>query len=150
MDMEKKLAILQNTYAAALAEAVNAYDKMNALETVVAKKKERQAQTAPYMNQQLGVTGVEDVFTKLSEIFGCANWTVEKAEGGYMAKATACKLCALSKRMGGANPCHGWCLDPMIAMIAAASKIGPENIAIESTLMTGDCCKVFVSAGAEA
>ncbi|MDD2554222.1 MAG: hypothetical protein PHP51_06600 [Desulfotomaculaceae bacterium] len=59
---------------------------------------------------------------------------------GYIATATS--LCALSKKMGGANPCYGWRLDPMIAMLSAASKIDAKSIAIESTLMTGDRCKV--------
>lgn len=149
MDLEKKLAIMQNTYAASIAETVNTYEKLKVLEHVVAKKKERQAQTAPYMNQQLGVENIEGVFLRLSDIFGCANWTVEKTVDGYIATATACKLCALSKRMGGANPCHGWCLDPMAAMITAATnnEVENEHITVQSTLMDGDCCKVKIVAG---
>lgn len=103
MEIEKKIAILQNTYAASVAEAANTYDKLNVLEAIVQKRKERQVQTAPTLNQQLGVESVEDVFYKLEEIYGCANWFVEKTEGGYIATATSCKLCALSKKMGGAN-----------------------------------------------
>lgn len=149
MDLEKKLAIMQNTYAASIAETVNTYEKLKVLEHIVAKKKERQAQTAPYMNQQLGVENIEGVFLRLSDIFGCANWTVEKTVDGYIATATACKLCALSKRMGGANPCHGWCLDPMAAMITAATnnEVENEHITVQSTLMDGDCCKVKIVAG---
>ncbi|NMA52018.1 MAG: hypothetical protein GX949_03285, partial [Peptococcaceae bacterium] len=112
MDIEKRLAMLQYTYAASIAETVNTYDKLKVLDTIVARRKERQAQTAPYLNQQLGIESVEDVFYKLSESYGCASWSVEKTAGGYIATATSCKLCALSKNMGGANPCHGWCLDP--------------------------------------
>ncbi|MGI5853820.1 MAG: hypothetical protein ACOX8I_05805 [Bacillota bacterium] len=149
MELEKKLAIMQNTYAASIAETVNTYEKLKVLEHVVAKKKERQPQTAPYMNQQLGIESVEDVFLRLSDTFGCANWVVEKAVDGYVATATACKLCALSKRMGGANPCHGWCLDPMMAMISAATnhKVGADQITVQSTLMDGDCCKVKIIVG---
>jgi len=148
MDLEKKLAVMQNVYAASIAETVNTYEKLKVLEHIVAKKKERQAQTAPYMNQQLGVTNIEGVFAKLADIFGCANWTVEKAVDGYIATATACKLCALSKKMGGANPCHGWCLDPMAAMIMAVTdnKAGAEHITVQSTLMEGDCCKIKIAA----
>jgi hypothetical protein len=145
MENEKKLLILQNTYAASIAEAVNTYDKLKVLETIVAKRKERQSQTAPYLNQQLGIESVEDVFNKLSEIYGCANWSVEKTENGYIATATSCKLCALSKKMGGANPCNGWCLDPMIAMLSAVSKIDAKQITVESTLMTENCCKVIIN-----
>jgi len=144
MDIEKRLAMLQNTYAASVAEAVNTYEKLNVLETIVEERKERQAMTAPYLNQQLGVQGVEDVFRTLSEFYGCANWSVQKTEESYVAIATSCKLCALSKKMGGANPCSGWCLNPMIAMIAAAGKIDTGSIAVESTLMTGDFCKLTI------
>ena len=109
------------------------------------KKKERQAQTAPYLNQQLGIKSIEEVFYTLSEIYGCANWSVDKTGDGYVATATSCKLCALSKKMGGANPCNGWCLDPMIAMITALGKADVGNIVVESTLMKEDCCKVLIS-----
>ncbi len=144
MEIEKRLALLQYTYAAAVAETVNTYEKMQVLEKIVEKRKERQAQAAPLLNQQLGVTSVEEVFNNLSQIYGCANWSVEKTNDGYIATATACKLCALSKKMGGANPCNGWCLDPTLAMITAASGIGAEKITVESTLMDNDCCKIII------
>lgn len=144
MDIEKRLAILQYTYAASIAETVNTYNTLKVLDTIVERRKERQIQTAPYMNQQLGIESVADVFCKLPEIYGCANWSVEKTADGYMATATSCKLCALSKKMGGANPCNGWCLDPMIAMLSAAGKIDAQHITVESTLMTDDFCKVVI------
>ncbi|MDD2211643.1 MAG: hypothetical protein PHV56_01490 [Clostridia bacterium] len=149
MEIKKRLTMLQNTYAASVAETVNIYEKLKVLETIVERRKERQAQTAPYLNQQLGIESVEDIFYKLSEIYGCANWVVEKTEDGYVATTTACKLCALSKKMGGANPCNGWCLDPMIAMIFDVSKIDTKRITVESTLMNDDCCKVSINAGTE-
>ena len=145
MDIEKRFALLQNTYMASIAETVNTYDKLKVLDTIVERRKERQAQTAPFLNQQLGIETVEDVFCRLSEIYGCANWSVERTDDGYIATAVSCKLCALSKKMGGANPCNGWCLDPMFAMITAAGKVDVRSIATESTLMAGDCCKVLVN-----
>jgi hypothetical protein len=145
MEIEKRLTVLQNTYAASIAEAVNTYEKLKVLETVVEKRKERQAQTALYLNSHLGIQSVEDVFYTLSEIYGCANWSVAKTEDGYIATATSCKLCALTKKFGGANPCMGWCLDPMFAMITAVGKVNPENIAVESTLMNGNYCRVLIN-----
>jgi hypothetical protein len=62
MDIEKRLALLQYTYAASVAETVNTYDRLKALSTVVERRKERQTQTAPYLNQQLSIESVEDVF----------------------------------------------------------------------------------------
>lgn len=144
MQIERRLALLQYTYAASVAKTVNTYEKLGVLGNIVEKRKERQAQSAAPLNQQLGIETVEDVFNRLSEICGCANWAVEETDDGYAATATACKLCALSKKMGGANPCNGWCLDPMFAMITAVSSIEGENITVESTLMDGDCCKVSI------
>ncbi len=148
METEKKLALMQNTYAAAIAETVNNYEKLKVLDSIVEKKKERQPQTAPYINQQLGVETVEDVFIKLSDVFGCADWNVEKLTDGYCATAKMCKLSALSIRMGGANPCKGWCLDPMSAMITAVTsgEIKSADIEVTSTLMDGECCKVKIKA----
>ncbi|NLN54949.1 MAG: hypothetical protein GX148_01455 [Clostridiales bacterium] len=79
-----------------------------------------------------------------SEIYGCADWQAEKTEKGYVATALACKLCALSKKSGGANPCNGWCLDPMIAMLCEAGGVKETDIEINSTLMDADCCKITV------
>jgi hypothetical protein len=149
MDTEKRLMLLQNTYAASIAETVNTYEKLKVLDAIVERKKERQAQTASYLNQQLGVKSVEDVFLMLSEIYGCADWSVKKTEDGYTATATSCKLCSLSRKMGGANPCYGWCLNPMIAMITSTGKIDAGRIAVESTLMAADRCKVIINTRAE-
>ena len=95
MNTEQKLAMMQNTYAAALAEAVNTYQSLGVLNSVVDKKKERQAQTAPLINRQLGIETAEDVFTLLADTFGCANWTVDKTADGYT--ATAALLSAFFK-----------------------------------------------------
>jgi len=149
MDAEKTLALLRNIYAASIAETANTYDRLMVLDTIVEKRKGRHAQTAPFLNQQLGIETVQEVFVKLSEVFGCADWSVAEVDDGYIATATSCKLCALSKKMGGANPCNGWCLDPMFAMITAATRIDARSIVVESTLMTGDCCKVLIDTRTE-
>lgn len=149
MDTEKTFALLQNIYAASIAETVNTYDRLMVLDTIVKRRGERHAQTAPFLNQQLGIETVDEVFGKLSEIFGCADWSVGKVDDGYIATAASCKLCALSKKMGGANPCNGWCLDPMFAMITAVTKIDAGSLVVESTLMTGDCCKVLINTSTE-
>lgn len=149
MDTEKKLSLMQNTYAAAVAETVNTYDRLKVLDAIVEKRAERQGQTAGAMNKMMGITSVEEVFINLADVFGCANWQVAKTAEGYEATASACKLCTLSKRMGGANACRGWCLDPMIAMIGdvTGGKITKDRINAISTLMEGDQCKVVITAG---
>ncbi|NLY92326.1 MAG: hypothetical protein GX081_12070 [Firmicutes bacterium] len=147
MEISKRMVILQNTYATAIAEAVNTYEKLGALAAIVERRKERQTQMAPYLNQQLGIQRVEDVFSTLAEIYGCAVWSVERTDDGYVAMATSCKLCALAKKMGGANPCNGWCLDPMIAMLSDVCKIDRGHITVESTLMKDDCCRISINIG---
>ncbi len=147
MNTEMKLVLMQNTYAASVAETANTYDKLKVLDPVVEKRLERQNQTAAAMNKMMGITSVEEVFLTLADVFGCANWQVTKTADGYEATATACKLCALSKKMGGANACRGWCLYPMIAMICDISggKITNDQITVKSTLMEGDHCKVVIT-----
>jgi hypothetical protein len=147
METEKKLVLMQNTYAAAVAETVNTYNMLKVLDPIVEKRSERQSQTAAAMNRMMGITSVEEVFLTLADVFGCANWQVAKTEDGYEASATACKLCALSKKMGGANACRGWCLDPMAAMICDVSggKITRDRIEVQSTLMESNQCKVVIS-----
>lgn len=149
MDAEKKLALMQNTYAASVAETVNTYSRMNVLDRIVEQKAERQAQSAGPMMAMLGICGPEEVFLTLSGVFGCANWQVEKTESGFTATATACKLCALSKKMGGANPCRGWCLDPMAAMVSKLTT-GSADFHVKSTLMEGEQCQVEVSLSKQA
>jgi hypothetical protein len=51
--------------------------------------------------------------------------------------------------MGGANPCSGWCLDPMVAMLTAACNIDLAHIKVLSTLLSGDCCKVIIQKGGQ-
>ncbi|MGE0073834.1 MAG: hypothetical protein AB7S52_01245 [Sphaerochaetaceae bacterium] len=147
MESEKKLSVLQNIYAASIAETVNTYQALGQLSSIVARKEARQEQTAPFMLQQLGIETEEEVFARLSEVFGCANWQVEKQETGFVATATACKLCALSKKMGGASPCHGWCIDPMTAMIKeiSRSKGYVAQVSLEGTLMEQDRCTLAIT-----
>ncbi|MEA5033045.1 MAG: hypothetical protein VB025_12940 [Sphaerochaeta sp.] len=147
MESERKLSVIQNIYAASIAETVNTYQALGQLSSIVARKEARQEQTAPFMLQQLGIETEEEVFSRLSEVFGCANWHVDKHETGFVATATACKLCALSKKMGGASPCHGWCIDPMTAMIKeiARRKGTVAQVRLEGTLMEQDRCTLAIT-----
>lgn len=143
METQKNLETMQNMYAASVAETVNTYEKLKVLDYVVATKKERSLQAAPMLNKQLGITEPEEVFKRMSEVFGCAKWRIEKTSDEIIARAKQCKLCALSKKMGGANPCNGWCLNPMNAMIKAIDE--SAEFSVESTLMNDNCCKVKVT-----
>jgi hypothetical protein len=147
MNMEQRLINLQNVYAASIAETVNTYERLGQLTAIETRREAKQAQSAPYMVKQLGISSINEVFITLSDIFGCANWHTECTEEGMIASATTCKLCALSKKMGGASPCKGWCLDPMIAMLKViAEKEGASvSVEVEGTLMEHDACHLVVT-----
>ncbi len=147
MELEKNMGILQNVYATAIAESVNIYANAGILPGVEAQKKARQVQIAPYMIRQLGIVSIDEVFTRLSDIFGCANWVVEKDSEKIVAHATTCKLCALAKKMGTASPCNGWCIDPMTAMIQTIATNEGYTAFIEtnSTLMKDSACKLTIT-----
>jgi hypothetical protein len=147
MDMNQKLMSLQHIYAASVAETVNTYHGLGQLAAIETKREARQAQSAPFMVQQLDISTMEEVFTQLTAIFGCADWQTERTNEGLSVKATTCKLCALSKRMGGASPCKGWCLDPMIAMLEVIAKREGVNasVKVEGTLMEHDQCTLVVT-----
>ena len=144
MTTDQKLTVMQNMYTAAVAETVNTFEKLKVLEYIVDKKKERLPQSAVAVNAQLGVQTPADVFMSMSEVFECADWKVLEKTDGFTAVASSCKLCELCKRMGGANPCNGWCLNPMRAMVKAVD--GSLDFTVVSTLMDGKCCRVDVSA----
>ena len=140
METEKKLVILQNMYAVSIAEAVNTYAKLNVLNYVENSNIARLSQTASLINSQLDIQTPEQVITYIAEVFGYANWKIERKMNGFSAIATSCKLCALCKKSEGANPCIGWCLNPMRVMIAANDYT--IYFTVKSTLMDGEYCQV--------
>ena len=140
METEKKLAIMQTLYAATIAETVNTYEKFNVLSHVEDARKALLSQSASNINAQLDIHTPEQVIASIAEVFGYANWKTERRLNGYAAIATSCKLCKLCKQEGDANPCNGWCLIPMKAMIAAIDYT--IDFSVKSTLMDGECCQV--------
>ena len=140
METEKKLTILQNMYAASIAETVNTYGKLNMLNYVEDAKNVVLSQTASIINSQLDIQTPEQVITHIAEVFGCANWKIERKMNGFSAIATSCKLWELCKKSGGANPCKGWCLNPMRAMIAANDYT--IDFSVKSTLRDAEYCQV--------
>ena len=143
MDNQMKLGMMQQLYAAALAESVNTYAALGALEKVVERKAARKVETGKWMNSQLGNGAPEEVFTSLTELMNCARWEINKTETGFEARAAQCRLMALSNQMGGARPCEGWCLNPMKGMLMAMG-IDEADIQVKSTLHDGKVCELQV------
>jgi len=68
--------------------------------------------------KQSAVTSMPDaVFTRLAEVFNCAAWEIRNAEKKFVAETTACKLCAIAKKINAPAPCHLYCPDPMEGMV---------------------------------
>ncbi|MDD4437168.1 MAG: L-2-amino-thiazoline-4-carboxylic acid hydrolase [Tissierellia bacterium] len=140
MELEQKVKLLQAIYAGALADSVFRMGNEGILEKVTSEKREEQMQNGKYRAAQFVIEKPDEVFFKLSELFGCANWAVESDNKDYKAEATKCMLCAMAKKMGAQSPCNIFCLDPMEGMIRG---IAPNyRFNATETLWSGQKCEV--------
>lgn len=142
MEQTQHIKMLQMAYAAVLADAVAQYDKEGVLERVTGRKRQSQMATGKIMAQQFGVSKPEEAFTKLVEVFGCANWQIAPNEDGFAAESASCLLCGIAKKMQGASPCNIYCLHPMEAMVKG---VAPDvEFEVLETLWDGNKCRVCV------
>lgn len=143
MELEKKVKLLQGMYAGALADSVLRMGRAGILQKVTEEKQIEQMETGKMRAAQMSITSQQDVFTVLSDIFGCANWEIADSKNGFTAEASACMLCSLAKRMGAESPCHIYCLDPMEAMVKGIDD--SSNFTVHETLWEGQKCHVVVA-----
>jgi hypothetical protein len=143
MERDKHIQILQRVYAGVLADAVSQLGKEGILEKVTERKRDEQLKTGKQKAAQFQITTPENVFTTLSELFGCAHWEITPRESGFQAVNRGCMLCEFSRKMGSHSPCNLYCLDPMEGMIKG---IAPESeFNVQSTLWSGSSCTVEVN-----
>lgn len=142
MDHEKKIKMLQMIYAGALADSVLRLDREGILSKVTADKKQEQLAGGKLRADQLGIQRPIQVFSILPEIFGCANWSTEENNEGFVATATNCMLCGLSKKLGTGSPCNIHCLDAMEGLIKGLDESAEYNVI--ATLWSQNECKVVV------
>lgn len=142
METEVKLKTLQALYAGVLADAVLRLGRAGILEDVTAQKRNEQLAAGKMQAQTLGITTPEQVFAVLPEISGCANWQTEQKEGGFVATASRCMLCAFAKKLGAQKPCAIYCLNPMEGMVKG---FGDVRFNVKSTLWEGEECRVEVN-----
>ena len=143
MDTEKKLKLVQFTYAAVLADATAQFAREGILERVVARKRAEQMAGGQARAAQFGVNAPDQVFTRLSEAFNCAAWSVAPEEGGFVAETPTCTLCAIAKKMNAPAPCALYCLDSMEGMVKG---LHPQaSFTVEETLWSGEKCRVRVT-----
>lgn len=142
MQNEKKIQLLQLTYAAVLADAADQFAKENILQNVIQRKKAEQMATGKMKAEQFGITSPEAVFTRLAEVFNCAVWEIENSEKGFVAETTTCKLCAIAKKINAPAPCYLYCLDPIEGMVKG---LNPHaTFTVEETLWDGEKCRVLI------
>jgi hypothetical protein len=143
MDSNKQVQILQIAYAGVLADAVLQFSKEGVLAGVSERKRQEQFSSGKLRAAQFGITKPEEVFLKLAEIFGCAQWEIVKdTENGFVAQSSSCRLCAIAKKMGAPSPCHLYCLDPMEGIVKAVQSDGTYTV--EETLWENKQCRVRV------
>ena len=143
MELEQKLKTLQMYYAAALADSTLRYGKAGILDKVIEQKRDEQMKNGAALAERFGVKEPKQAFEKTKEMYGCANWFCEDKEDGFIATATNCMLCALSKRMGASSPCQIHCLSPIEAMVQGVNPGAAYKV--EKTLWDNDKCVVMVT-----
>jgi hypothetical protein len=145
METLEKVRALQAVYAGALADSVLRLGAENVLEKVTRQKKAEQLAGGRARAAQLQIADADEVFVKLAELMGCADWTVvNDADGrGFTATASRCMLCAFARKMGAQSPCRIYCLDPMEGMVKGLRE--GAGFDVESTLYEGPECRVHVA-----
>jgi len=142
MEAERKVQILQIAYIGVLVDNIMQLDKENILEKVIERKRTEQLAIGKTRASQFGIKTPHEVFTRLSEIFGCVKWEIILQDNGFVAEAAGCMLCSMSKKAGSPSPCHLYCLDPMEGMIKG---INPDiRYNVKETLWDGRKCIVEV------
>lgn len=133
--------LLQTVYAAQLAETAFHYSKYGILKEIEESKREYQLKNGAMKASQMGINFKEEVFTKLRDLFGCANWVVDNEK--KIAKATGCMLCSIAKKMGSEKPCNLYCLDPMEGMVKGLNS--KSKFDVKTTLWESNECYVDFS-----
>jgi hypothetical protein len=143
MDIDKKVKMLQITYAGVLADTVLQLGKEGVLDAVTERKRQEQFSTGKMRAAQFGIEKPEEAFLKLYDIFGCSNWNISSKPDGFVAQTTTCMLCAIAKKIGAPSPCRIYCLNPMEGIVKALKEGAVYSV--EETLWDGARCSVRVS-----
>jgi hypothetical protein len=143
MDVDKHVQFLQMAYAGALADTVLQFNKEGILSGITDRKRRENLGSGKMRAAQFGIITPEEVFVKISGLFGCASWDITGNPDGFIAQANGCKLCAIAKKINAPSPCHLYCLDPMEGMVKALKE--NAEFAVEETLWEGSKCKIRVN-----
>ena len=140
--LEQKLKTLQMYYAAALADSILRYGREGILDKVAEQKKAEQMNGGAETAMRFGVKEPKQVFEKVQDLFGCANWVCTDTENGFEAVTKSCMLCAISRKMGNFSPCQIYCISPIEAMMKG---VAPNSkFTVMDTLWNSFECKIRV------
>jgi len=142
MDLESRMRVFENVYVGVLVDAVKYFSKEGILGKVSEDKRSEQMLLGREKAKQFGIEKQEEVFTRLSEIFNCSVWEISQESYGFSAETSACKLCALDKRLSTESPCNIYCLDVMEGMVKGL--VQNSKFVIKETLWCGRKCKIDV------
>ena len=145
MELTEKVRTLQMIYAAALADTVKRLGDEGVLEKITLQKRKEQLLSGKMRAAQMGMVQEQDVFIKLADLMGCADWSIAANEdgSGFTATASRCMLCAMAKKFGTQSPCHIYCLDPMEGMVKGLND--QAGFLVEGTLFEGVPCRVKIT-----
>ncbi len=142
MDKDEHIRILQLAYASVVADMTRLLGDEGVLENVTQRKRVEQMEQGPRKAAQFGITSADLVFTRLSALFGCAEWRVQQLDEGFVAETRSCLLSGLARQMNAPSPCRLYCLDPMEGLVRGVSP--GAGFQVEETLWEGDRCRVNV------
>jgi len=143
MTDQQKLSAIRTVYASVLADAVKHMGDAGVLGQITKKKRAEQLQTGKTKAQQFGISDPRDVFRSITDLFRCADWTIDDRPGGFDATASQCLLCGFAKRMGARSPCRLYCLDPFEGMVKGLDPTA--TFTVKETLYRGEKCRVEVT-----
>ena len=108
MELLEKVRTLQMIYAGALADTVKRLGNEGMLEKITQQKRSEQLASGKMRAAQMGMVQEQDVFIKLADLMGCADWSIAEHgdNSGFTATASRCMLCAMAKKFGAQSPCH--------------------------------------------
>lgn len=142
--MTKENKLLQLFYAGVLADSVSNYNKAGILGQVTETKLAQQKIAAPAQLKQLEINSPEELFESFSRIFGCIEWNMSKDGNAISACGNSCLLCSIAKKMGTAQPCHIYCINPFRAL---AEALNPSfSLEVCETLWEGEKCRFVLKA----
>jgi hypothetical protein len=119
------------------------YDQFHITEQITKRKLIEQLNLGKQKVSQLQVENEKDIFNKLNNLFGCANWEVTESKSKITATTSTCFLCNIAKKMNTSSPCKLFCLDPMMVLIKGLHQ--DNEFVVKETMWDTNRCVVEIN-----